>query len=63
MAESSDFVNCRKMIYNAWNGLADAYKEINRILGDGSYGSEWEMKVLQEYRETVGNMLKVTWER
>ena len=63
MVVSSDFANCRKLFYNACNSLADVYKEINKILGEASYESDWECKVLREYRETIGNMLKVTWER
>ncbi len=63
IAESENFINCRKLFYNACGSLADVYKEICRILGEGSYNSEWEMRVLRDYRETVGNMLKATWER
>ncbi len=63
MVVSSDFANCRKLFYNACNSLADVYKEINKVLGEASYESDWECNVLREYRETIGNMLKVTWER
>ena len=62
VTESANFVNCRKLFYNACGSLADVYKEICTILGEGSYNSEWEMRVLREYRETIGNMLKVTWQ-